>query len=133
LIRRRDTIFLTEMVHLAHHDFKSARASPRLDHFHRNRWTNSPEYAKCHSDIASGSDCRPPHARGCQDGLGVENHSSQQFRCGSEAMRPTIRLSAPGTGPGGESRHDSFPKFSRLVARCLKGKFAELRICCWAV
>jgi hypothetical protein len=35
------------MVHLAHHDFKSAPASPTLDHFHRNRWTNSPEYAHC--------------------------------------------------------------------------------------
>ena len=33
------------MVHLTHHDFKSAKASPTLDHFHRNRWTNSPEYA----------------------------------------------------------------------------------------
>src|SRR5215831_17728529 len=36
------------MVHLTHHDSKSAPASPTLDHFHRNQWTNSPEYAaKC--------------------------------------------------------------------------------------
>src|SRR5215831_11899269 len=33
------------MVHLTHHDSKSAPASPTLDHFHRNQWTNSPEYA----------------------------------------------------------------------------------------
>src|SRR5262249_26484291 len=40
------TICLTEMVHVAHHDFKSAPASPTLDHFQWNRWTNSPEYAR---------------------------------------------------------------------------------------
>jgi hypothetical protein len=45
LIPPRDTFLLTEMVHLTHHDSKSAPASPMLDHFHRNRWTNSPEYA----------------------------------------------------------------------------------------
>jgi len=67
LIRRRDTIFLTEMVHLAHHDFKSAPASPTLDHFHRNRWTNSPEYAQeyCerHAPQAQRSRSQPGHCR----------------------------------------------------------------------
>src|SRR3954470_11441588 len=33
------------MVHLIHHVLKPASDSPTLDHFHRNRWTNSPEYA----------------------------------------------------------------------------------------
>src|ERR1700686_2303383 len=41
----RDTFFLTEMVHLTHHDSTSAPASPTLDHFHRDRCTNLPEYA----------------------------------------------------------------------------------------
>lgn len=38
------------MVHLTHHDSKSAPASPTLDHFHRNQWTNSPEYATFHDN-----------------------------------------------------------------------------------
>ena len=33
------------MVHLLHDVLKPASDSPTLDHFHRNRWTNSPEYA----------------------------------------------------------------------------------------
>jgi hypothetical protein len=43
LIPPHNTFFLTEMVHLAQNDFNPASASPMLDHFHRNRWTNSPE------------------------------------------------------------------------------------------
>src|SRR4051812_36500969 len=34
------------MVHLLHHVLKPASDSPTLDHFHRNRWTNSPDYAE---------------------------------------------------------------------------------------
>src|SRR4051794_7576184 len=33
------------MVHLLHDVLKPASDSPTLDHFHRNQWTNSPEYA----------------------------------------------------------------------------------------
>src|SRR6476659_9137661 len=35
------------MVHLLHdvHVHQLASDSPTLDHFHRNQWTNSPEYA----------------------------------------------------------------------------------------
>jgi hypothetical protein len=33
------------MVHLLRHVLKPASVSPTLDHFHRNQWTNSPEYA----------------------------------------------------------------------------------------
>jgi heat shock protein HspQ len=33
------------MVHLLHHVLKPASDSPTLDHFRRNQWTNSPEYA----------------------------------------------------------------------------------------
>ena len=43
LFHHADTFFLTEMVHVPHHVLKPALDSPTLDHFHRNRWTNSPE------------------------------------------------------------------------------------------
>jgi hypothetical protein len=33
------------MVHLLHHVLNLRQNSPTLDHFHRNQWTNSPEYA----------------------------------------------------------------------------------------
>lgn len=40
-------IFLTEMVHFPHHDLNRCQTLPlMLDHFHRNRWTTSPEYAQ---------------------------------------------------------------------------------------
>src|SRR5206468_4077527 len=49
------------MVHLIHHVLKPASDSPTLDHFHRNRWTNSPEYAVTGSpELALGP--RPPDA-----------------------------------------------------------------------
>src|SRR5215471_2388515 len=52
------------MVHLAHHNSKSAPASPTLDHFHRNRWTNSPEYAQERNDEQNEGSTGPVRAGG---------------------------------------------------------------------
>src|SRR5262249_28726595 len=68
------------MVHLTHHDSKSAPASPTLDHFHRNQWTNSPEYA-C---------APPPHARWF-DGRKPGGLDALVFTAGIGENSPEIR------------------------------------------